>query len=340
MKQLIMGYSQFVNEMYNANEDATSQPTKSVIPDGFITPENITDAEGGKAKISELQSKYAFKPEGTPISIESADLVKFYHGMPGPFAQAKQQVQSTIQSDISQYEIQNAKQGIYYRILKGSGLEDPAATVDVVGVLAGPNQAEETPATTGTPAAKPVPAPEAPVAQTEPIKEGEQPTNVLVGQPLLSYLYEIMQRSPIIGSEITEVLNKLKANGFVGETGEEIKIPEIDITDTCQISYLKAYNFQSIRNQLKQDVDRKVQNANMPEKTKQIVYRSVTSNGRWDYAEEKREEIVGVGIVILGGSTDINTAPIVKGLKPISQPADQTTATAPVYEAKRYIRNK
>lgn len=173
MKQLIMGYSQFVNEMYNANEEAANQPAKSVIPEGFITPENITDAEGGKAKLSELQSKYEFKPEGSPIAIESYDLVKFYHGVPGPFAQAKQQIQSTVQSDIAQYEIQNAKQGIYYRILNGSGLEDPAATVDVVGVLAGPNQAEETPAATETPAAEPAPAAEPPVAQTEPVKEAE-----------------------------------------------------------------------------------------------------------------------------------------------------------------------
>lgn len=185
-----MGYSQFVNEMYNANEEVeNNQQANATIPEGFFSPENITDAGEGKTKIEELQNKYSFQPDGEPISIEDADLVKFYRGEPGPFAQGKQKAQSTMSSDISQYEIQNPKQAIYYRVLSGTGIEDPTASVEVIGVLAGPSQAEETPVTqlaAEQPETAPAPAPavEQPAEQTQPVQEEKSPEPITAPAPI------------------------------------------------------------------------------------------------------------------------------------------------------------
>ena len=318
MKHLIMGYSQFVNEMYNANEEAANQPAKSVIPEGFITPENITDAEGGKAKLSELQSKYAFKADGNPIAIDSNDLVKFYHGAPGPFAQAKQDVMSTINTDIRAYEIQNAKTGIYYRILKGSGLEDPAATVDVVGVLAGPNQAEETPTATETPAAEPAPAAEPPVAQTEPVKEAK--TDLLA----------TYTQQPLKKEQVQEIMQQLLAEGFEKPDGTVLtpaELPDGQWYWSRLVGRDRKTNAMLIQKSLEAKAN-SLAAKNMTTVMSVVLVAPLSS-----------DEVEGVGFICMNAPAEAS-AGSPTGVRGLEQTETPATASTPVYEAKRYIRNK
>lgn len=164
MNKSILNFSQFVNEMFNeevqpvpqepvvaptpaaptpaATQPAPAQPTQPTttvtpLPADYIRSESIEDAVEGNTKVGELISKFGFKPDGNPITINTDDVVKFYKGNPGQFAQIKQELQTSIQADIQAYELVNPKQAIYYRVTSGTDVNDPNSTVELVGVLAG-----------------------------------------------------------------------------------------------------------------------------------------------------------------------------------------------------------
>lgn len=164
MKNLIYDYTKFINERYMAEE---TQSTQSNLPPNFITPNNSFDADGANKKLNMLTSSYGFTPEEA-IQIGQNDTVRFYHGDLGKFNNTKQLIKSQILKDVQEFQIENSKQAIYYKVVQGSQ-DDPesAQSVDVIGILAA------TPPEPEQPTQNPIEAPETAQIETpgEPVQE-------------------------------------------------------------------------------------------------------------------------------------------------------------------------